>query len=172
MKIFVTSDLHFGHKNIIKYENRPYENIEQMDYDYMKIWNKQVNNDDLIYVLGDFSWYKGKKTNEILKQLNGRKILIIGNHDKNFLDDTKFDKTLFEEITYYKEINSNKTKIIMCHYPIADWNLKSNGSIHLYGHVHSMKNETTDFMNTQKNSYNVGIDIWGKLKELEDFIIK
>lgn len=169
MKIFVTSDLHFGHKNIIEYENRPYKNIEEMDFAYINMWNRQVKNEDLVYILGDFSWYKGEKTNDILRQLNGNKILIKGNHDKNFLDDKKFNKTLFEEICDYKEIKINKTKIVMFHYPIIDWNAKNNGSIHLYGHVHSMKNEDTNYMINQINCYNVGIDIWKKLKRLEDF---
>ena len=120
MSIYVTSDLHFGHKNIIKYENRPFNNIEEMDKATINLWNETINNEDLIYILGDFSWYKGEKTNEILKTLKGNKILIIGNHDENFLKDKKFNKNLFQEICYYKELKINKTKIILFHYPIID----------------------------------------------------
>lgn len=156
MGIFVTSDLHFGHKNIIKYENRPYENIEQMDKDLIKKWNDTVEKDDTVYVLGDFSWYRGEKTNEILKQLNGKKILIIGNHDGNFLDDKKFDKTLFEEIEYYKELKYNKRIYILFHYPIAEYNGKMHGAIHLYGHIHTMNLELEQ--NLKPFGYNVGVD--------------
>lgn len=156
MEIFVTSDLHFGHKNIIKYENRPYDSIEQMDKDLIRKWNNTVATNDIVYILGDFSWYGGEKTNEILKQLNGKKVLIIGNHDYNFLKDKKFDATLFEEITYYKELKYNKKKYILFHYPIAEHNGKMQGYIHLYGHIHSMDLELEN--NLKPLAYNVGAD--------------
>ena len=57
MEVYLTSDLHFGHKNIIKYENRNYNTVEEMDEDFIKKWNNKVNNNDLVYILGDFSWY-------------------------------------------------------------------------------------------------------------------
>lgn len=60
--IFVTSDLHFGHKNIIQYENRPFKNIEEMDRKLIKNWNEIISENDTTYILGDFSWYKGEKT--------------------------------------------------------------------------------------------------------------
>ena len=142
MSIFVTSDLHFGHKNIIKYENRPYETIEQMDKDLIDKWNNVVKENDTIYILGDFSWYKGEQTNEILKQLNGRKTLIIGNHD--------------EEITIYKQLKYNKKVFVLFHYPIAEYNGKMNGYIHLYGHIHSMNLELERQLG--KLCHNVGVD--------------
>lgn len=171
--IYFTSDLHFGHKNIIQYEDRPFNNIEVMDNKIIKIWNNTLNEEDTIYILGDFSWYKGEKTNEILNKLKGHKILIVGNHDKNFLEDTKFNKDLFEEICFYKEIKIKKTKIVMCHYPIISWNGKSNGSIHLYGHVHTIENNDTKYMNDLKQIYgfnciNVGIDLNKRFLNLED----
>ncbi len=156
MSIFVTSDLHFGHKNIIKYENRPYETIEQMDKDLINKWNSVVKENDTIYILGDFSWHKGEQTNEILKQLNGNKILIIGNHDEIFLKDKKFDKTLFEEITIYKQIKYNKKVFVLFHYPIAEHNGKMNGYIHLYGHIHSMNLELEKELG--ELCHNVGVD--------------
>lgn len=175
MKEYVTSDLHFGHKNIIKYENRPFNNIEEMDYSLIEIWNKIVNNDDVVYVLGDFSWYKGKKTNEILNQLNGKKILVIGNHDENFLKDQEFDTNLFEEICYYKEVKKGKTKIIMSHYPIIDWNGKLNGSFHLYGHIHTIKNNDTKYMKDLEEKYNcmhIGIDEHKRILSLEEVLCR
>ena len=61
-----------GHKNIIKYENRPFNSVEEMDKAIINMWNKTVEKDDLVYILGDFSWYKGQKTNEILSFPNKR----------------------------------------------------------------------------------------------------
>lgn len=153
--VFVTSDLHFGHKNIIGYENRPFKDVEEMDSKLIENWNNRVTDEDTVYVLGDFSWYRGEKTNEILKQLNGKKILIRGNHDKNFLDDKKFDMSLFEEICNYKVIKENGVHYVLFHYPIAEFDGKNNGYIHLYGHIHSMNLELEKQL---KDSFNVGID--------------
>lgn len=173
MRTYITSDLHFGHRNIIKYENRPFNDIQEMDNWIIKNWNKTVEEDDLVYILGDFSWYKGEKTNEILNKLKGDKILIVGNHDEIFLKDKKFDRNLFQEICNYKEIKIKTTKIVMCHYPIIDWNGKNNGSFHLYGHVHSMINEDTKYMKMLEEKYNclnISIDIHKKLLDLEDIV--
>ena len=85
-KIFYTSDLHFGHSNIIKYENRPWNDVDEMKEELIARWNAKVNQNDTVYVLGDFAW-KGSKAsiddiNNIVKSLNGKKHLIIGNHDE------------------------------------------------------------------------------------------
>ena len=136
----------------------------------IELWNSTVTKNDLVYVLGDFSFYNGEKTNEILKQLKGKKILIVGNHDYKFLQDKKFDKNLFEEITMYKVIKKKKTVICMCHYPLAEWDKKHCGSIHLYGHIHTIDNDAQRYMITQKNCWNVGIDTCGKLININDFI--
>ena len=153
--IFVTSDLHFGHKNIIKYENRPFKDVEEMDKKLIENWNEVVSDTDITYVLGDFSWYKGEKTNEILNQLNGKKILIKGNHDKNFLNDKKFNINLFEAIYDYKVIKYDGIKYVLFHYPIAEFDGKNNGYIHLYGHIHTMDLLLEESL---KHSYNVGAD--------------
>ena len=153
--IYVTSDLHFGHKNIIKYENRPFKDIEEMDKKLIENWNKVISKTDKIYILGDFSWYKGEKTNEILEQLNGIKILIKGNHDKNFLDDKKFNKNLFEGIYDYLVIKDNGIHYVLFHYPIAEFDGKNNGYIHLYGHIHS---SNLLLEGSLQHSYNVGVD--------------
>ena len=63
--IFVTSDLHFGHANVIKFDNRPFQNVEEMDRALIALWNETVSKRDTVYILGDFSWYRGEKTNEI-----------------------------------------------------------------------------------------------------------
>ena len=85
--IWVTADLHLGHKNIIKptYCNRPFKNVEQMNDTIIKNWNSIVKPDDTIYVLGDFALGKKKKVAYWISQLNGYKILILGNHDRQFL---------------------------------------------------------------------------------------
>ena len=88
-KIFFTGDLHFGHENVIAFDNRPFESVEEMDAELIRRWNDKVGKDDFTYVLGDMIW-KTRNDNapSIIKSLNGQIILIKGNHDR-FLNNAK-----------------------------------------------------------------------------------
>ena len=156
---FYTSDLHFGHGNVIKYESRPFSSVEEMDDVLIERWNKKVKKGDEVYILGDFGFINGERTNEILKRLNGRKYLVKGNHDYYFLKDKNFNLDSFEWIKDYACIKDDGKILCMFHYPIAVWDRKHYGSIHLYGHVHS--NTTTEHPLTLvlENAYNVGCDV-------------
>jgi calcineurin-like phosphoesterase family protein len=82
--VWFTSDLHFGHRNIIQYTGRPYSSVEEMDQALIDNWNSRIAPEDEVYVLGDFSLYQ-KEVPETLAKLNGaRKVLISGNHDRCF----------------------------------------------------------------------------------------
>lgn len=169
---FYTSDLHFGHKNIIKYEDRPFSSVEEMDEFLVDRWNKKVSVGDEVYILGDFGFIKGKRANELLDRLNGRKYLIRGNHDSSFLNDKLFDKAKFEWIKDYCHINDDGKIVCLFHYPIAVWDRQHHGSIHLYGHVHSNKDNHHPLLHRLNNAYNVGCDVWNlepvTLKEILD----
>ncbi len=82
MKIFITADHHFHHKNIIEYCNRPFKTVEEMDKVMVEKWNKKVGKDDLVIHLGDFALGTKEKVKETREKLNGTIILIKGNHDK------------------------------------------------------------------------------------------
>ena len=93
-KIFFTSDLHFGHENVLRFDNRPFETVDEMDDELIKRWNDKVAKGDLVYVLGDLIWKTA--TNEavqIIKRLNGQIVLIKGNHDR-FLHNAAAKKAL------------------------------------------------------------------------------
>ena len=81
-RVYMIADLHFGDERIISYENRPFASAEEMDRQLISNWNSVVGERDTVFVLGDFSWYGEKKDREILASLQGRKILIMGNHDR------------------------------------------------------------------------------------------
>lgn len=69
--IYYTSDLHFGHKNIIQLTSRPFSSVEEMDEVLIKNWNSKVTKNDLVYILGDFTWYNSAEKNlKILERLN------------------------------------------------------------------------------------------------------
>ena len=131
--IFFTSDLHFGHKNIIRFDNRPFTSIEEMDTALIQNWNRKVKENDLVYILGDISWYNDEKTASIFNQLKGRKILIRGNHD---YIGPKTNKC-FEKITDYYEIRIGQNLVVLCHYPIVFFNRHHYGAYMFYGHVHN-----------------------------------
>lgn len=135
MANFYISDTHFGCCN--SYENRTLEHDKLIKQN----WNNVVTNSDTVYMLGDIGRIGNNKDNEYLLQilatLKGKKILIVGNHDK--LEDARI-KQLFTEICSYKEIVDNiggkAYKLVLSHYPILMWNGQHKGAIHLYGHTH------------------------------------
>ena len=82
-KIFFIADTHFGHEKIIKLCNRPFENLQDMQNQLIQKWNNKVSNEDTVYILGDFCFKMSKQDAvQILNMLNGKKVLIKGNHDK------------------------------------------------------------------------------------------
>lgn len=167
------SDLHFGHVNVTKegkdFDNRGFNNIEEM-HDYIKQkWNANVDNSDHVFIIGDCCWRVNNQNfdyyKELLRSLNGNKHLILGNHDK-FVND-RFKK-LFEEVVPYKEVNdevngANK-RVILSHYYMPFYNHHYRNAIMLHGHSHNsaeseMERRLTAMLNRQGfpcEIYNVG----------------
>lgn len=193
--VWVTSDNHFGHTNILKYEagrlnmlgvtdadliskisryiidnNLNVDNDEdyskaramiyaeltkRQDNEMINRWNKTVAPDDLVLILGDFSFRKSKDTETLLKELNGDKVLIKGNHDI-FLEDKDFDKSLFKAIYDYKETKYKGQEIALMHYPIQEFkhmDREISPAVLLFGHIHSGR------VMIPKHSFNVGVDV-------------
>ena len=98
MQRWIISDMHFGHKNIITLEQRPFSSVEEMDEVIINNWNSVVKEEETVYVLGDVSFYNKEKTKEIINNLKGYKILIMGNHDtpktRNWWLDVGFDEVI------------------------------------------------------------------------------
>lgn len=135
MNYFI-SDLHLFHENCLAFDNRPFKNIDEMHKAIIERWNCAVGPYDDVYFLGDLSFAGYEKTNEVLKDLEGNKHWILGNHDKKLLKSGI--KNHFVEICEYKElfIDTNKS-IVLCHYPIPTFKNMYRGWYHLYGHVHT-----------------------------------
>lgn len=162
---YYISDLHFGHKNSLSFDNRPFTDIEIHDQTIINNWNNTVSIDDDVYILGDISWHNATKTIEIFKSLNGRKHLIKGNHDSKLLRNREL-QSLFVEICDYKEIPLDNGKgIVLCHYPMPCFKNHYYGWIHLYGHVHNsfeynmmehVKRQMKELYNVPCLMYNVG----------------
>lgn len=137
---YFISDTHFGHKNVMSFDNRPFNSVEENDKTLIENWNSVVSEFDDIWFLGDLSWHNATKTLKILRQLNGVKHWIVGNHDYKLLRNRDI-KAEFIEITHYKEIDVDGYRVVLCHYPIVSYNGRYNHAIHLYGHVHTTQDE-------------------------------
>jgi calcineurin-like phosphoesterase family protein len=144
--IFFTSDFHIGHHNVIKFDGRPFENVDEMHNTLIERWNSVVTDNDIVYYLGDLSFGRDELTKWFVSQLKGEIIFILGNHDK-LKDIQKLDRfsriheygtEIFikdDELPFAKR-NSGYQQIILSHYPILSWNKGHHGSWHLHGHCH------------------------------------
>jgi len=143
MKEFITSDHHFGHKAILKFtpkryndQGQEYKTIEEHDQDLIRKWNSIVSPNDLVYHLGDFAYKCSMSYAQyIFWSLNGRKILILGNHDSKLAK--KFTNS-WEEIHQLLRIevlksNGVKQSILLGHRPFLTWESKC---WHFHGHTH------------------------------------
>lgn len=141
MKTWITSDLHFGHPNIMKFCPKTrgrYNDVTHMNEDMIVQWNTKVDPIDRVYILGDVSFQRPQPATETLARLNGNKILVKGNHDRKNLEYDLF-KMQFIEIYDYLELTYNGHYIVMMHYPIAEWDRMHRGSLHFHGHLHGNK---------------------------------
>ena len=132
-KIWVWSDLHFGHKNIISYSDRPFECIDTMAQQLIENHNNVVGANDLVIWVGDVSFMGATETNEILAQLNGERILVIGNHDIQRRNQ-QLKKMDFKESHLIFTIDDPECPLLFTHYPMDNiprpW-------INIHGHVHN-----------------------------------
>lgn len=160
MATYLTGDMHFGHSNVIELSHRPFSNIEEMDMVLTYNWNNTVSKNDMIYILGDV-WHKGgRNAVDYFKKLNGKKYLIKGNHDNKALKNPDFG-ALFEDIQDLKEIVIDGERVILCHYPIGEWNGYFRGAWHAHGHIHNNRTGIFEYLRTQERALNVGVDING-----------
>lgn len=148
-------DTHFGHANVIKHDQRPFSSIDEMDRELIKYWNDTSSNKDEIYIDGDFFFRGGKPASWYLEQLKGRKHLIIGNHDKQWLKEEGISK-YFVEIKDMITVKDNGRTVVISHYPIAEWDGYFRGYYHVYAHIHNNTNETYNFMKTKERALNCG----------------
>ena len=143
------SDCHFFHKRLnTEMDRRGFDSVEDMNQHMIEQWNAKVTKNDTVYVLGDFSLAGGFETSGVLSSLNGKKHLIIGNHDGRYLKDKYFENHLLKSQQAYLEISDKKRKVILSHYPVfcykGQYRRDAEGNpltYMLYGHVHNTHDE-------------------------------
>lgn len=141
MAIFFISDLHFGHTNILK-ARLQFKNTSDMDEYLINMWNETVNDDDEVYILGDFAYKNAKHISYYIYRLKGHKHLILGNHDEYWVKNTCDIKMWFETIDMLKTIEYKDIKLTLCHYPMLEWNESNKETSYMiHGHIHDNKND-------------------------------
>ncbi len=158
---FVTSDTHFFHENIIKYSNRPFDNVDDMNEGLISAWNARIGPENTVYHLGDVAMGKriGKDQSNlvnILNRLNGKIILVRGNHDDHLKDNVL---SRFDSVEHYinarTPVKNQKGRTVMCvmfHFAQTVWAGSHHDSWALFGHSHGSLPETG------MKSFDVGVD--------------
>lgn len=151
--IHFTSDNHFFHKNVMTYSNRPWETVEEMNEGMRKQWNRQVQPNDTVWMLGDVGFAKTSILAPFLNTLNGKKHLVYGNHDEYLMKDEErlLADGVFQSMQYYKELRHNGYQFMMFHFAGRTWNKAQHDSIHLFGHTHG-------YLAPRGKSVDVGVD--------------
>lgn len=153
MNTWFTSDLHFGHYNIIRFCDRPFKDEVEMDRALIVNWNSKVQPNDTIYVLGDIFFCKMQRAANILDQLSGNKILVLGNHDKVIRNNWELKNKFADILPDLSTQTIQGQKVVLCHYPLWSWEHASRGVYNLHGHVHSVVP-----VQPNKRQYDVGVD--------------
>lgn len=150
-RIWITSDTHFCHKNILVYEaaSRPFKDRDEMNEALIQRWNDKVGPNDVVFHLGDFSFGSRNRIRDIASRLNGRKFLLLGNHDREHFYD--WIALGFERV--FKSPFLMDGKFIFSHEPLDEI---PEGKVNVYGHVHGSK-----YFNTvDRNRICVCVERW------------
>ena len=171
-KVFFTADTHFGHANVIGFDDRPFKSVEEMDRELIRRWNNKVGTDDFVYVLGDMIWKTyNNAAPELIKKLNGKIVLIKGNHDR-FLHNSKAKNALFG-VKDYDDIcvtlsDGYVRRVSLSHYYMPFYVGNRYRTIHLHGHSHNSEECFQEefikrflaFNGFETQAYNVGCMHW------------
>lgn len=157
--IWFTSDTHFGHKKVLDFAGRPWDTIRQMNDTIVANINDCIEEDDELYILGDYSFKMTvADAYELRKRIACKRIhLVPGNHDKDWTQPAVADAFIVEPPICVLKVDG--LKIVMSHFPMADWQSMSHGSWHLHGHIHSTGRAYNAFNREQGLlRYDVGVD--------------
>lgn len=166
MSTYFWADTHFNHENIIRFCERDYRDVGEMNRALRTVWNLTVKSEsDEIYLLGDFMFKGSTQQKEdlhiLFHQLRGRKHLLIGNHD---VRNPEVLRLPWESQNMLLTLKRNSRRLVLCHYPLESWSGSNHGSIMLHGHCHG------NLEHILPRRYDVGVDVrpWPVL--LEDIL--
>lgn len=176
MSILFISDLHFGHENIITTCERnatncgkDFASVEEMNEFLIDKWNQKVNDEDEVYILGDFSFRSKVHVKLYLERLKGHKHLIVGNHDYQWMKSVTNLDEYFDSVSNFEVIRIDDKLVSLCHYPLLEWNgsrratnQETSISWLIHGHIHNAKEKTFEYIRDNLPcALNCGADING-----------
>lgn len=161
MERWVTSDTHFYHERILEYCQRPFDSVEEMNEAIIKNWNEVVARDDIIYVLGDFCFGNKEMLKNVVSRLNGRKILILGNHDR--LTKGAYLDAGFETVTKCPMIID--ADFILSHQPLQ-------GDLGRFYNIHGHKHKLPGEAQFSPKHFDIGVDDHNFYPHKLDTVIK
>ena len=157
--IFFTADLHLGHANIIKHCDRPFSSVEEMDEHLISEWNSRVRQNDSVYIIGDLIFRNTVSPENYLNRLRGKKHLILGNHDKDWVKKADMTKH-FASVERFTEISDGQHIITLCHYPLMSWDQIAKGSYMIHGHIHNNRDAMYfPLIREMPNLLNAGVEV-------------
>lgn len=147
-KTYITSDIHWGHSNILKYSpwaRGHFRDITDMNEAIVRNINSMVTDEDTLIIAGDICFARPEIGVEYLKRLNGIKKIVWGNHDVKLRESSVYQQSrrlmgvVFDAdyLEFDHKFQDKKYKIVVTHYPFLTWNRSSHGSFHFFGHMHS-----------------------------------
>ena len=156
-----TSDTHFCHENIIRFCNRPFRNVTEMDKELIQRWNETVPEDGVVFHLGDFCFGSPSDWNNIISRLHGQIYLILGNHDMKQVGQGFMHR--FALVAQQMTIRVGGQPVILNHNPFLCYGGSYRDTWQLFGHVHSgpLNREGKDIerlVNLFPRQYDVGVD--------------
>lgn len=148
-KVFFISDLHLGHLNIIRYCNRPFKSLEEMEEEILRKWNETVGKDDVVFFGGDLVFgRRGKPPAHYLSQLNGTIYFVKGNHDKR--------KDISIPVYSYLDLRLGDIRFRLVHNP-DEWGHYKGWLIH--GHHHNNRPEEFPIVDRGKRTINISCEL-------------
>ena len=159
--VWFTSDTHFYHENIIRFCNRPFASVEEMNEELIRRWNETVPEDGTVFHLGDVCFGGPKEWNSVIHRLNGRIFLILGNHDMKQMRQGFMAR--FAHVTQQMTIRVGAQAIILNHNPFLCYGGSYRSVWQLFGHVHSGPNSNKGLDHSRlgmlfPRQYDVGVD--------------
>ena len=155
--VFFIADTHFGHKNINRFCDRPFNSVDEMNETLISNWNERVTGRDSVYVIGDL-FFRCEDPETILKRLHGKKHLIVGNHDSSWINMVDTGK-YFQSVALMETISDGAHAMTLCHYPLLTW-MHDSSSYMVHGHIHA--NTNIDFwplIAARENVLNAGVEL-------------
>ena len=165
--IYYIGDTHFGDKRVMELAGRPYSSVQEMNNDIADKWNRRVGETDTVYILGDFAF--DDVAAQVVDNLRGKKILLLGNHDEVLSLETL---RKFADVKTIETIFDDGRSVCLCHYPLLSYNRSVYGGYHVFGHIHNNQNDKAYSLQTQlSNSFNCGADVIGFVPRTLDELI-